>query len=243
MLFALNNIMNRTDVFGSANDAVLVQEYLTGTQYAVDTVSYAGRHKVAAFWQYGKPAEWESFFGNDTLELLPFSQSLQRRLFPYVASVLDALEIKYGPAHCEVMLTDDGPLIVEIGARLNGGNNPMFSRYCGGKSQIDLTLDAYLDPNHFLGQLAENYTLSKGAMRVFLTPRQQGRLKSLSGLEQIERLESLHEMYVSAKVGRPLSRIAGWVVLVHDDRAVIHRDLQQIRRLEMSGLYQVEPEI
>lgn len=49
-------------------------------------------------------------------------------------------------------------------------------------------------------------------------------------------------MYVTSP-GKVISRIAGWVVLVHEDRDVIHHDLQQIRRLELDGLYQIEPEI
>jgi biotin carboxylase len=237
---AFEEIMGRADVFGSANDAVLVQEYLSGTEFAVDTVSYSGRHKVAAFWEYGRPDTDECFFGSDSFELLPYSPSLDRRLFPYVASVLDALEINYGPAHCEVMWSDEGPIIVEIGARLNGGNNPMLSRYCGGESQIDMTLEAYLDSARFLDQLDEPYALTKSAMRVFLIPRQNGRLKSPPNFDQVKQLDSFHELRFSTKPGQPLARIAGWVLLVHEDRAVIHRDLQQIRRLEMGGLYQIE---
>ncbi len=237
---AFADIMNRDNVFGFPNDAVLVQEHLTGTEYAVDTVSCEGQHKVAACWEYEKPGTGNSWFGGDSLELLPWSQTLHRRLFPYVASVLDALEIRNGPAHCEVMLSNEGPVIVEIGARLNGGNNPSLSLYGGSRSQIDLTLEACLDPARFLQHVTEPYALVRGAMRVFLTPPQPGRIGKLSGIERLEQLESFQEMHVSAKPGRSFSRIAGWVVLVHPDRAVLHRDRQQIRRLESGGLYQVE---
>jgi hypothetical protein len=36
------------------NDAVVVQEYLTGVEYVVDTVSRHGKHKVVALWAYDK---------------------------------------------------------------------------------------------------------------------------------------------------------------------------------------------
>ncbi len=238
---AFEDITGRVDVYGSANESVLVQEYLTGREYAIDTVSHAGRHRVAAVWEYGKPAGG-TFFGNDSLELLPYDESFNRQMFPYVASVLDALGIKHGPAHCEVILTERGPVIVEIGARINGGNNPLLSRYCGGESQFDMMLDAYLDPMRFLGQLDKPYALSKHGMRVFLTPRGNGRLKSAPQLQQLECLDSFHKLHCSAKPGRPVSRIVGWVLLVHENREVIHRDLKQIRHLEMNGLYQFESE-
>lgn len=239
---AFEGVISHDDAFGSTNDAVLIQEFLRGTEYAVDTVSCAGRHKVAAFWEYGKPAAVSSFLGNDSCELVPYNQPLADRLFPCVTGALDALEIKYGPAHCELIWSDDGPVIVEVGARLNGGNNPLLSQICGGSSQIDLTLDAFLEPACFLAELGEPYALSKRAMRVFLTPRQKGRLISITRREEIERLQSFHDMHVSSP-GKVVSRIAGWVVLVHEERDVIHHDLQQIRRLELEGLYQIEPEI
>ena len=62
----------------------------------------------------------------------------------------------------------------------------------------------------------------------------------LSGLARIERLASFHEMRVSAKCGQPAPKIAGWVILLHSDRTVIQRDLQQIRQLENDGLYRIE---
>ncbi len=221
---AFADIMNRRDVFGSRNTAVLAQEYVAGTQFAVDTVSYSGRHKVAAFWQYGKPALGSSFFGDDSLELLPPCESLHDQLFPYVSGVLDALEIKYGPAHCEVMWSDGAPVLIEIGARLNGGGNPELSRLCGGMTQVEMTVEAYLEPARFLATLDEPNELLRRAIRVFLTPEKKGKLTGFSGLPEIERLPSFHEMRISAKCGLPAPKIAGWVVLVHPDRIVIQED-------------------
>lgn len=237
---AFHNIMNRKDVFGSTNEAVLAQEFLSGTEYAVDTVSCCGQHKIAAIWEYSKAGPDGSVTASDSMELLPWSKSLDRQLFSYVASVLDALEIRNGPAHCELIWSNGTPVIVEIGARLNGGNNPMLSRFCGGDSQIDLTLDACLHPEQFLRDVDQPYTLSGHGMRVFLMPGKQGRWKSRPMLNPIEHLDSFHELYCSSNPGQAVSRIAGWVVLVHQDRSVIHRDRQTIRQLEAGGLYAIE---
>ena len=38
-------------------------------------------------------------------------------LIPYVQGVLDALQIKNGPTHGEVMMTADGPCLVEMNCR------------------------------------------------------------------------------------------------------------------------------
>ena len=34
------------------NDKMLAQEYLEGTEYVVDCVSYEGQHVACAIWQY-----------------------------------------------------------------------------------------------------------------------------------------------------------------------------------------------
>jgi hypothetical protein len=35
-----------------------------------------------------------------------------KALIPYAFGVLDALEIKYGATHCEIMMTETGPCLV-----------------------------------------------------------------------------------------------------------------------------------
>jgi biotin carboxylase len=59
--------------------------------------------------------------------------------------VLDALGIRFGPAHTELMLTKEGPLLIEIGARLDGSDAPIIGERAYGINQIHLTADCYLD--------------------------------------------------------------------------------------------------
>ena len=47
-------------------------------------------------------------------------------LIEYNIKVVKALGIKVGPAHSEIILSKDGPVLVEIGARLNGAGFPDF---------------------------------------------------------------------------------------------------------------------
>jgi hypothetical protein len=60
---AWNNITS-TNVFGTQeqHSSCLVQEFLDGTEYALDVVSRDGSHKVAAIWKYDKrPANGAAF--------------------------------------------------------------------------------------------------------------------------------------------------------------------------------------
>jgi len=231
-------ILGRDNVLGMVNQRVLVQEYLEGTEYVVDTVSRGGRHRLAAVWRYSQPDSPKRQVGYDAMWLMSGRGSRQDTLFAYACDVLDALDIRYGPAHCEVKWVDGEPVLVEIGARLNGGINCWLNRDCGGVCQLDLAIDAYAEPGRFLGELDRRYLLRRHATNVFLKPPAPGFLRSLPRLSEIEGLPSMFKMTVSPKP-RPVRPVAGVVTLVHEDNDVIEADLARIRALERDGLYEI----
>jgi hypothetical protein len=49
---------------------------------------------------------------------------VQDSLRAYVAKVLDALGLHFGASHAEVIVTKDGPCLVEVGARMHGALGP-----------------------------------------------------------------------------------------------------------------------
>src|SRR5262249_49080320 len=135
------------NVLSLVNEAVLAQELIAGEEYVIDTVSWDGEHRPAAFWRYGKPApEYATVGLFVTKELLPFEGALQEELFDYVRGVLDAVGIRFGPGHAEVKVTSEGPMLIEVAARLHGG--PKAHEMCRaafGGSQLDLVVDAYIE--------------------------------------------------------------------------------------------------
>ncbi len=237
---AFDRIVDRENMLGLMNGAAIVQEYLEGTEYVVDTVSYRGEHQLAAYWRYGKPGEDSTFVGYDSMELLPSEGDVQDKLFAYATEVLDALGIRYGPAHCELMWVDNAPMLVEIGARLSAGINSVIGRICGDTCPLDLTIEAYLEPERFLDRPKTSYELRKTAANFFLMPRRQGNLKALRHLDEIKKLRSFHKMSVGAKQGEPVDRVVGLVTLVGPSSEIIQEDIAQLRYLERNGLYVFE---
>src|SRR5439155_16119737 len=131
----------RLNVLGVLNDGVLVQRRLRGTEYVVNAVN----DRVTDVWKYGKGEANGCPFVYETMELLPAGGQPQRALVAFAAGVRAALGITLGPSHAEVMLTPQGPTLVEIAARMNGGTAPTIAGDVLGQAQIDLTADAYLD--------------------------------------------------------------------------------------------------
>jgi biotin carboxylase len=113
---------------GTLSDAVLVQEYITGHEYVVDTVSSNGEHKIVAIWKYDKRELSGAPFVYYCTELVTETNDcISNLLIEYSTKVLDALGVKYGPAHIEIKIDDpiddqviNGPLLIEVSER---GNN------------------------------------------------------------------------------------------------------------------------
>ncbi|MET8849708.1 ATP-grasp domain-containing protein [Amycolatopsis sp. NPDC004625] len=148
---AARAVLSATTMFGERNTAVLAQSFLAGTEYIVDTVSRDGRRYVCGVWEYVKTttAAGKPIYDRDVL--LDPDRAPVPELVEYVDGVLGALGIRHGAAHAEVIMTPEGPALVEIAARLNGNMHPGFHDRCLGGNQADLTALAFARPEEFTG--------------------------------------------------------------------------------------------
>jgi biotin carboxylase len=237
---ATEAILSGVNILGLKNSAVLVQEFLEGTEYVVDCVSYDGHRKTTALWQYTHPVDQGIAITYDTMTLIPYEGARQKILQKYVYKILDALAIQYGPSHCELMWTKDGPVLIEIGARLTTGINSVLSKICGGICQLDETINMILEPEKFLESEHEQPVLKKRAANVFLIPPIKGRLVGIHGLDKIESLPTLYSMSIGTKPETTMKRVAGLVTLVDEEIQAIENDTQTIHNLVRNGLFEIE---
>lgn len=129
-----HELIGKVNVMGLINHECVVQEFLSGKEYVIDTVSRFGVHKVTAVWEYDKrPCNGSGFvyFGMRLVSgTEPYPISLLysplycfscpggtqhgRVLMHYMKKVLDALNIVNSPGHGEVIMTSTGPCLVEV---------------------------------------------------------------------------------------------------------------------------------
>src|SRR4029078_4328862 len=105
-----------TTLLQQPNETVIVQEQISGTEYSVDTVSAAGKHVLAHLTRYKKTSVGAGMTIMDYTEFMPFNEEEHGELFNYAKRAVDALGILWGAAHNEIMLTADGPRLIETGA-------------------------------------------------------------------------------------------------------------------------------
>lgn len=146
-------ILGTRTMYGQANTEALVQSFLAGTEYIVDTVSCRGRRYTSGVWRYDKRRRGTRKIYH-SIVLVPPDDPVVGALAPYVHDVLDAVGVRFGPAHAEVITTPDGPALVEIGARCNGVLLPAFDDACLDANQAQASALAYLRPAEFLTRFA-----------------------------------------------------------------------------------------
>jgi len=235
----LHEIVGTVNKMGMSNYAAVVQEYLEGPEYVIDTVSRDGVHKLAALWVYDKrPANGARFvyFGMKSVD--PRSE-LGERLFRYQKSVLDALGIQHGPGHGEVIDTKTGACLVECGARPHGAEGTFIplAEACFKRNQVDMTVDCYAESKRF-----EEYepvpALHMHAFKVDLVSYVTGTLEGFEHKEEITKMLSFRRFDMLPKKGDhiPLTvdcfTAVGSISLCHEKEDQVEADHQRIRELE-----------
>ncbi len=240
---AVGAIMSRENVLCRHNDAALVQEFLSGTEYAVNTVSRQGRHHVAEVWRYAKRRVPPAALVYDYEEPVPAGDPAVAVIADYLGRALTALGVRNGPAHSEVMLTSRGPVLLETGARLPGMMLPAVMAEHFGLSQVDLTVRAMTDPACFDAFCDSPYA-SRGVLRnVFLISLRAGTLARDDQFRLLAQLPGFAGMSVSARAGSILPRTVdlgsspGYVYLIADRLDEITASHNRIRELEATTLY------
>lgn len=244
---AYRAVAGAVTVFANVGEGVVAQQYLKGTEYVVNTVSRDGTHRVTDVWRYVKISANGVRDRVSAAVSVPPGDSARAVLAPYTCAVLDALGIRHGPAHSEVMLTVDGPVLVEVGARISGADTAYYARLATGESQVERTVEAYLSPELFLAGAAAESRVRGHAAMAFLTSPVEGVLRSYPLLSAVQALESFHDVRLAVLPGQRLpltvddSSEPMLVGLAHEEQAVVARDLATLLYLDGHGFYDLEP--
>jgi ATP-grasp domain len=238
---AFTSLYGHVNRLGLRNEDVLAQSFLRGTQYFVNTVSYDGVHVAVEIWREHKKRINELIDVCDLEVLLPHDGEAQQAILAYTSAMLDALGIRYGAAHTELMLTRDGVALIEVGARLQGSMAVDAVRHALGETQVSLTALAYADPARFRERAQRVYEVRNPSWCVIFISGQRGTVRATPGLDAIRALRSYYCMIKVPKPGEWLEPTVdlwsspGIVYLSHAREDVMREDYETIRALERSG--------
>jgi biotin carboxylase len=99
---------------------VIVEEFLAGEELSVEGVSSGGRHRILAVTK--KYVDPGTFVERGHLVPAPLAPAARDAAVRYVERVLDALGFHDCPSHTEIVLTAEGPRLIETHNRVGGDN-------------------------------------------------------------------------------------------------------------------------
>lgn len=98
----------------------IVESYLDGQEYSMESISYQGEHTCLAItkkYTTGAP----HYIETGHMQPAPLSGELNEKAIRVIHHALDALDIKNGASHAEFRIDDQGQIhIIEIGSRMGG---------------------------------------------------------------------------------------------------------------------------
>ena len=234
-----NKILSRKDIHGNKNEKVFIQRFLEGKEFLVNAVTCDGKHHVIDAWQVKKKIS-NSRILYQTEDLLSHDHSASELIHQYLNSALDVLGIRVGATHSELIVTDDGPQLIDFSPRFGGNVNPKVHDSCFGHNQVELALDAYFKPDLFhkkIIDLNHQKKLQPHLKHVVLSTEKSGLVSEIPLKNSLSKLSS----YFSSQfmVG-PSDRVEpttslknrpGKVWLMHQNPKVIEADYQAISAL------------
>lgn len=184
------------------NARFILEEFLDGIELTIESISINGNVHILAASDKVKP-DIRTRVATSLNYPADFSEETLKKVETLVAEAVRAIGIENGMAHTEVILTNNGPKLVELGAR--GGGGHVFHTCIESSSGVRA-------PVEFARLLTgDSVTLRKinknGCVYRFFNPP-QGILKEVRNLEKIKGMDGLLDVGIVKKAGDKVGFLA-----------------------------------
>lgn len=206
----------------SRNGDVMVEEFMKGPEVSVEILAINGEPHVLQITDKltsGAPHFVE--IGHSQPSCLP--EEIQKSIAELAIQAAKAVGVSVGPAHAEIIVTDEGPKMVEIGARMGGG--------CITTHLVPLSTGVNMTRATIQTALGEKPDISgkysKAAAIRFIVPP-SGKIVKITGEAEARAIPGVQEVEIQCKVGQITGKLengasrVGYVIAQADtpDRAI-----------------------
>jgi len=204
----------------SKRGMVVIEEFIDGIESTIDAITVNGVTHILGISDKVK-VHSPNIIAMDLAFPPAYSKEKIGQVENLVKKMLKAAGLNHGASHTEVIITEDGPQVVEFAARSGGGLIPsdILPHLCGFDA-IDKLISLAIGENPGIDEVE----LKNGAdLRFFRAP--SGRLKRISGLEEALKMKGVHRIDFIVREGdfiKPLTEDndrAGFVITYGRDRA------------------------
>jgi len=226
---------------GRGEPQILVEEFMEGVMYSID--AYVNQRGVIYYTplvhvKTGRAVGFEDFFGYMRITPVTLKAHKVDDAKHAAEKAIEAVGMRSTTCHVELMKTEDGWKVIELGPRVGGFRHEMYELSYG----IDHSLNDILiriPKKPIIAKKAKGYT----AVMQFYA-RKKGKLTSIDGIMKVRKLESFKRIDVVKKAGdmcdfaRNGDSPVFTIVLFNQNRS---RLLADVRRLEQAIKINVTP--
>jgi biotin carboxylase len=183
----------------SHDKRVLIEEFIDGEEYSVDTIVYKGRVYPAGISDRVFETKEKFAIQNGSITPSALPEETQQRMYWVMQDCADALGVKWGAFKGDLIVRDGKIYVLEITARLSGGFDSQFRKpYSYGVNLIKATIDlACGKPLDFEDIIPKWFKYSQ-TFTVFPKP---GVIKDIVGLEETQSIPGIRNVFITKTIG------------------------------------------
>jgi len=169
----------------SMSGFAIMEKFELGLELTVEGFSVGGKHHILAISDKYKPPETPCV----AIQLAypgAISPRQEQEVQDLICSAYDAAGVDNTPTHSEVVLTEAGPKLIEIGCR--GGGFYVFSRIVKAASGYDIVANW---TKLCAGDPVEDIIPKKNGVVLRFIIARPGRLKRISGMDEVRKMDGV----------------------------------------------------
>ncbi len=218
----------------TATPRVLVEQFMDGEMYSVD--AYVNSKGVAYFCPFvhiktGRAIGFDDFFGYQQITPTLLKKTSIEAAEAVAIEAIKALGLRASTAHIELMRTEDGWKVIEIGPRIGGFRRDLYQlSYDINHAMNDILVRIPRKP--IIPKKVQGYS---AAMKFF--PKREGILTGLTGIMKVQELASFKKVNINKKIGdKCLFAKNGGVsicniILFNESRSELLADIRRIESM------------
>ena len=180
-------------------EQILVEEFVPGSEFAVEGLMWRGRLRVLAI--FDKPDPLEGPYFEETIYVTPSRLPVneQTALTGCLERAVRALALFHGPVHAEFRLNSRGLWLLDVAARPIGGLCSRVLRFGAGMSLEELII------RNARGEPLDGIARESAAAGVMMIPIPgAGVFQGVEGVEDALQVPGIEEVHITAKVHQKL---------------------------------------
>jgi biotin carboxylase len=216
----------------SPSNSGIIESFIAGPEIAVDGFAIHGTPRILSVCDKRR-TDPPYLLDEELLFPSQISEPMLKKVTLLTAKIIQASKIKNSPFHIEMILTKDGPILVEFGARGAGFNvYDSILPFVSGVDTIEIQLKQC-----FGEQVSLDNIDTKAAYLFFLSSQQNGVLRKISGQEEISAMKEIANFKMFKKEGDSVNQLTsgsdriGYILALTDSPKAAREAINKAKKI------------